>query len=224
MKKLFAVILSVSMILMCSACGKPKINRYDANISELRDVVMTAENEAFFIELVSGEREDPFAVDGIAGGRIDFTVVTLSPKKDVRSAAYGYELYLGDKKFEGQFNRHPFKPTYSFEISEKAMTPAAITVTGPGEQVQNFELVSAFMPDMISAEAALETGLIRFKDKVKALENGDGLAAEIFVRFIKNDVTSSGGYYWYVAVVPAPLEVYAVLIDPVTREVVAVRD
>ena len=77
---------------------------------------------------------------------------------------------------------------------------------------------------MIGAEEALEIAEIRLKDRIKEHTSGGTLNAEIYIRFLENPISSEGGYYWYVAFVPDKYEVYAVLIDPITREIAAVRE
>ena len=71
---------------------------------------------------------------------------------------------------------------------------------------------------------ALETAEIRLKDSLKKLREDGELKAEIYVRFTENPISADGGYYWYVAFVPDKYTVYAALIDPVTKEIAAVRE
>ena len=89
---------------------------------------------------------------------------------------------------------------------------------------ENFELMSVRTEEMIDAAAALEIAEIRLKDRIKEHTVSGELNAEIYIRFLENPISSEGGYYWYVAFVPEKYEVYAVLIDPLTREIAAVRE
>lgn len=56
------------------------------------------------------------------------------------------------------------------------------------------------------------------------MKDKNALNAEVYVRYLENPISSAGGYYWYVAFCPQKYEVYAVLIDPITREITAVRE
>ncbi len=47
---------------------------------------------------------------------------------------------------------------------------------------------------------------------------------EIYVRLIPNPVNAAGGYFWYVAFVDINKETVAVLIEPESLEIVAVRE
>ena len=59
---------------------------------------------------------------------------------------------------------------------------------------------------------------------VSSAPDKNALNAEVYVRYLENPISSAGGYYWYVAFCPQKYEVYAVLIDPITREITAVRE
>lgn len=221
MKKLLSLIVCVLCVLLV-ACDTP-IEKREPNLSELRDEVMTAQSEQMKISLMSGVRENPFVIDGVPGEKTPFTVVTITPTGFGETTVFSYAIYLGEEKMEGTFSKHPFKNTWSFEIPHKASGNVALTITADG-YAENFNLASVKTSDMIDAAEALEIAEIRLKDRVKALTSDGKLNAEIYIRFLENPISSEGGYYWYVAFVPDKYEVYAVLIDPVTREIAAVRE
>lgn len=217
--------VSVLLILCCFflfGCAKP-IEKREPNISELRDEVMVAQSDRMKITLMSGVRENPFVIDGAAGEKQPFTVVTVTPSGFNDGASFNYELYIGDVKYGGKFSKHPFKNTWSFELAERVGGTAAITVTSDG-YAENFELKSVKTEEMIGADYALEIAEIRLKNRIKEMTDGGNLNAELYIRFLENPISSDGGYYWYVAFVPDKYVVYAVLIDPVTKEIVAVRE
>lgn len=221
MKKLLSLIVC-ALCLVLIACDTP-IEKRQPNLSELRDVVMTAQSDRMKISLMSGVRENPFVIDGVPGEKTPFTVVTVTPSGFDESTVFSYSIYLGEEKAEGTFSKHPFKNTWSFEIPKQALDNVALTVTAEG-YAENFELSSVKTADMIGAEEALEIAEIRLKDRIKEHTSGGTLNAEIYIRFLENPISSEGGYYWYVAFVPDKYEVYAVLIDPISREIAAVRE
>lgn len=222
MKRLLSLLLCTALAIIAPGCAT-KIEKRDLNVSELRDELMIAESDKMKITLISGEREDPFVIDGTPGKRTPFTVVTIAPRGFIDDAAFAYVVYVGAEKFEGQFSEHPYKSTYSVELPMRAESTATVTVTSDG-YAENFEMKSVKTAETISASVALETAEIRLKDRVKELTENGELAAEIYVRFTENPISADGGYYWYVAFVPEKYTVYAVLIDPVTKEIVAVRE
>ncbi len=221
MKKFVSVIFCL-LCFMLTACVTP-LEKREPNLSELRDEVLTAASDSMSVSLVSGVREEPFVIDGSAGEKQPFTVVTISPKGFRDSATFAYELHLGDSKLSGNFSKHPFKNTWSFEVGERVTGSVALTVTSDG-YAENFELKSVKTDTAISADEALEIAEIRLKSRIKEMTEGGLLRAEVYVRYLENPISSDGGYYWYVAFVPDKYTVYAVLIHPETKEIVAVRE
>lgn len=222
MKRLLSLFLCLITVLPASGCASA-IEKRERNLSELRDELMIASSDKMKVTLISGEREDPFVIDGTPGEKTSFSVITITPHGFSDNAEFAYTAYIGEEKLEGKFSRHPYKNTYSVELVARAVGSAAVTVTSDG-YAENFELKSVKTDDMISASVALETAEIRLKDRIKELTAGGELKAEIYVRFTENPISGDGGYYWYVAFVPEKYTVYAVLIDPVTKEIAAIRE
>lgn len=222
MKKLLSILLCAAAIVATFGCA-PEIEKLDKNLSELRDELMTAASDRVKITLISGEREEPFVINGTPGERTPFTVVTITPSGFGDDAEFSYVVYDGAEKREGRFYRHPYKNTYSAELNTRIVGSAAVTVTSDG-YAENFELKSVKTAETVSASVALETAEIRLKDSLKKLREDGELKAEIYVRFTENPISADGGYYWYVAFVPDKYTVYAALIDPVTKEIAAVRE
>lgn len=222
MKKILSVIFCLFCLFLV-ACVPP-LEKREPNLSELRDVVLTASNDKMSVTLMSGVREEPFVIDGATGEKQPFTVVTITPSGFRDSATFSYELRIGDVTHNGGFSKHPFKNTWSFEIAERVTDSAALTVTSGADYAENFELKSVKTDAVISAEEALEIAEIRLKNRIKEMTEGGVLRAEVYIRFLENPISSDGGYYWYVAFVPDKYVVYAVLIHPETKEIVAVRE
>lgn len=208
-----------------SAAGcKSALAKREPNLSELRDELMKAEGERMSAELISGVREQPFVIDGAPGEKCDFTVITVSPNGFSETAEFDYILEFGGTTAEGELSRHPLRDTFSAELGIRVRGSATLTVIGPDDYRESFALRSAIGPDDISAADALEIAENRLKGRIKELTSGGSLRAEVYLRFLDNPITTDGGYYWYVAYVPSEYEVYAVLIDPATGEIAAVRE
>lgn len=221
-KKLFIVCIFAFAAMLICGCDS-LIEKRASIISELRDVAMCASGKLWSVELISGTREEPFDIDGVSEEKTDFTVVTLTPLGE-DNAEYSYELRYGESVYRGEFSQHPFKKTFSFELAVRVEGSAALAVMSSDGSAETFALSEVRGDEEIDATVALEIAEIRLKDSIRSFSSGGKLNCEIFVRYIKNPINGDGGYYWYVAFVPERYVVYAVLIDPVTKEVVAVRE
>lgn len=217
----------VAMLAVCLIFGgcQSKVEKYDASLSERQLAYMDAEKDGDTVTLISGFREDPYTIDGKTEGRADYTVVTFRPKEAPVGASYTYSMHIDSVLYEGNLYKHPFDNSYSFEVATQVKSDTvAITIEETSGYVVNFDLKSKITADMIDSEVALEIALIRLKSRVKEMTQDGVINAEIYIRFIENPISPDGGYYWYVAFIPERYTVYAVLIDPITKEICAVRE
>lgn len=212
------IILSVLLVVLTSVfltgCTG-KLGKYQKSVSEFRDEVLTGSSENFYAEAMSGYREKPFDIDGVSGEKTDFCIVVITPKNYDPTLNYTYKITLNGVDYQGDFVKHPFENTYSFEVCARCSNSLTVTVGN-----ENIELASVKNENFISAEKAFELALKRLSD-TKTVKEGK---FEIYIRLISNPVNASGGYFWYVAFVDANKETSAVLLNPESMEIVAVRE
>ena len=216
------LIMAISAVAFCFGCKSP-LEKREAELSELRDELMVAKTERMTVTLCSGTRENPFEIDGKSGDKTDFTVLTAIFSGLSDNAEMSYRLVANDRTYEGQLSKHPFKNSYSIELDERIKGAATATITS-GDFSETIDMKSVFTGEEISADDALVIAEKRLKTRIDGMKEGKTLNAEVYVRYIENPISSAGGYYWYVAFCPEKYEVYAVLIDPITREITAVRE
>ena len=220
MKKLVLLVV-LAVVTTLSGCTTA-LEKRNQNLSELRDEVMIAKTDEMSVTLISGVRENPFEVNGQTGERTDFTVVTLSPTV-VAECDYAFTVKIGEEIRSGNFTRHPIKNTYSFELPIRAKGEVFLSVTSQ-EKTTEFNLVSVKSEKTISAEKALEIAEQRLRESIKSVTVDGKLNCEIFIRYIENPISSEENYFWYIAYAPEKYTTFAVLVDPISGEVVAVRE
>ncbi len=183
---------------------------------------MLGESEKFSVTLISGERENPFEVNGQTGEKTDFTVVTLSPKEE-GEYNFTYLIKIGEEILSGKFTPHPFKNTYSFEVNKRAVGTTFLSIND-GEKDYELNLSSIKTEQILSPSDALDIACHRLKNSIESVTSDGKLNAEIFIRYIENPISSEKTYFWYIAFAPEKYTTFAVLIDPVSGEIVAVRE
>ena len=219
-KKAIFICFTVILSVFAFACSTAMEKR-SPFVSELRDEVLVGGDERVKITVFSGTRENPYEIDGkISGEKTAFTVISVEGAFEHEPS---YTLYLGGEKYDGTLSKHPFKDSYSAELAVKSGKKATLTLT-TDTYAGNFELASVRSSKTISASDALEIAEERLKKSIKKMEKGNTLNAEIYVRLLKNPISSEGGYYWYVAYAPEKYSIYAVLIHSESGEIVAVRE
>lgn len=209
----FAIALAIMSLFALTSCSGA-LGKYAKKVSEYRDDVLVGESANFCAEAMSGYHENPFVIDGTPGATNDFLLVKISPKSYDPTAQHKYAVTVDGVEFTGDFVKHPFENTYSFEIAARASGSLSVDVDG-----EKIELVSVKTENFVSPEKAFEIALKRLSgcDVIKGGEY------EIYIRLIANPVNASGGYFWYVAFVDRSGETCAVLIEPESMEIVAVR-
>ncbi len=210
---LFSLLLT--SVFFLSACSDG-LGKHGKNVSEYRDNVYVGSNSDFKLEAMSGYREAPFNIDGVSGDKVDFCLVTITPANFDPTATYRYKIKLNDVEYEGDCVKHPFANTYSFEVAARCLSDSfAVEIDG-----QSIELASVKSELFITPEKAFEIAFKRLGNG-EIIKNG---RYEIYIRLIVNPINTSGGYFWYVAFVDEKQDVCAVLIEPESMEITAVRE
>ncbi len=216
-----AVIILLGAIFALSGC-QTAMERYDPVISELRDNIFLAASDSYSVNIITGKREEPFLMDGHAGGTREFTVITVSPKSG--SAPYSYAAVINGTEYAGELTPHPFADTYSADIEAfSSDAEIAVTLTSGGNS-EKLIAKTVKSEHMITADKAIEIAEKRLKSRVDGFRVNGMLNCEVYVRLLQNPIDNSGGYFWYVAFIGENQAVYAALIDPVSMEIAAIRD
>lgn len=219
MKKRVLIILSILCATLIFACT-PDLEK-NPRLSELRSDIMMGNNDEYSIVLVSGIREDPFDIDGMSQkDKVFFTVITVTPAEYNPLAEYSFSVTIGGETYTGKLNRHPYNQSYSVEINVLTSQKELEIIISQGNNDSAITLNSVVGEDFISGNKAFQIAEKKLKDKISA----KGGNYEVFVRLIENPINASGGYFWYVAFIFEDETTYAVLIEPVTMEIQAIKE
>ncbi len=221
--KLTTVVALLAMcmcLLAISGCGNV-LEKYIDYVSELRENIYVASDDDYDIEIITGTREEEFIMDGYCGNIVDYTLVTIEPKN--MEDNYNYAVTINGVLYEGEFVKHPFAESLSCDI-QVLSTDNVVYLDIIGTKTSSFEAISVKTEDMIDATMAVDIAENTLSSQLGSLKSSNALNAEIYVRLMNNPIDNSGGYYWYVAFIGRSQTVYAVLINPTTMQVVAIRD
>jgi len=218
---------AVSIALLITAlifvgCGAPAYERLADNISELRENIFEGANENFELSIISGLREEPFMLDGIAGTTREFTLATLIPLSEI-SGVVKVKAIIDGTTFNGEFTKHPFAQTLSVEFATRATGSEIILTIFYNDYEQNISAKSVLTENMIGYQKALEIAENKLRNSLEVFREGSVLRCEIFIRLIPNQIDNVGGFHWYVAFIGSEQQIFAALIDPITMQVVATR-
>lgn len=195
------------------------------SVSEYRSAVCSGEDDRYSVELVSGYRENPFEIDGKCGDKSDYTLITVTPKRNMTDKTLTVTLAADGKKTEGSALRHPYKDSYSFEFMSRTTCDNAEVAINDGNTTVTIALKKAGKEGEIGGYDALKTAVKELKESLSPYMSDGKFAGEIYVRYVNNPLGADGKYYWYVSFVPeaASDKTIAVLIDPESGKVAAAR-
>jgi len=222
MKRKFFICLMmvvVSAVVFILAACAPSIWQ-NPRLSELRSNVFVGSADGYRVVAVTGIREEPFRIDGVSNANmVYFTVITMTPEVFMFGNEYAFKVEIGGDEFEGTMTLHPFNQTISAEIAVLAdVNELVIHITGSSSFVITAR--SVIEDNFICCDKAFSIAY----DRLGGMINERAAEYEIFIRLIENPVDASGGFRWYVAFVFVDGTTYAVLIDPITMEILAAKD
>lgn len=199
----------------CSSKGENLVN-----ISEKDELLYCQEDDNFFVTLCIGKRENPYVVDGQSSDLIDFAVLTAI-KKNVNISANdaNYKITVDGREMTGKFEVNPFDGSFVVDLLNVGDNPALINVEIKlGGKSYSYELTSALDEQAITADEALSLAWGELKKCENDITQNGSLRFEIYVRLMKN---SGQIPLYYVSAINQQDQVFALIIDPNTKQVIA---
>lgn len=224
MKK-FLCALSLMLVAVCFVgCGKEQkaVDTINNHIIELRNNLFVGSDEKYYATFVTGEREEPYALDGKVNERVPFGIVTLSQLNNLPldNTEYAFVLTIGEEKKTGKLEKSPYDNTYSADVGVNASDDAEIKLT-VNIGVDKFEqtLYNESKNFKVTQQEAINIAGKELANEIDTLLQ-DG-SVEAMVKILKDYSGETNRYFWYVGVVSNNGVAYGVLIDTMTGEIVS---
>lgn len=221
MKRKIYLIVTLILVLICAAgllaaCTNNNGNEVKDNVSRRTDAYFAGESELFAVSVEKGRREKTFIADGKATDVTDFCQITVVPLKSNGYEKINFVINGDGATLSGELTASDFGE-FSQPI-ELSFAPITVTVTA-GTDTSEIDL-SNVLEGKLTSNDAVNIAKDAFKDKI-AKEAEDGKPErEIYVKLITGDRES---YYYYVSFIGDGVDYWAMLIDPVTGNVVSKR-
>lgn len=209
------------MFLPLSFAGCAKFNlQFEKNISEIQTALFSAEDKNIFATLALGKRENPYVVDGNSEELVDFGVLTVYPQQlRPQSQNASFVLTTNQAQYDGKFEVNPFDNSFVVDLQtiETDFSKIMLSLTIDGIEY-SYELQNQLQGSSANSEEVKNIASKQFESiKDKLIKNGK-LQAEVYIRVIKKF-----GHMplWYVSVVTSQSDLFALIIDPASKEVIA---
>lgn len=225
MKKICVSILIVVCSVICfSACTNSKI--YDMavnNIAEARYNLYAGETENLKATLMSGVREKDYVINGYATTNVNFGVLTFKFKTEITlPETVNYVLTVGTTRYDGILEKNPYDGSFVCDVKTIIDTQEVVTAKIiAGEFVESVEVKSVTEKWNVNYLNALKLACSELKKELTTFVENDEFYGECYIKIINDDELEENHYLWYVNFVSRNGKNYAVVIDPISNEIMA---
>lgn len=224
MKKFLCALSLILVAVYFVGCGKEQkaVDTINNHIIELRNNLFVGGDEKYYATFVTGEREDPYALDGKVNERVPFGIVTLSSTKNLPldNDNYAFVLTINGEEKTGKLEKSPYDNTYSADVGVSVEDNAEIKLK-VNIGADNFDqtLYNESKNFKISQKEAIAIAGKELANEIDTLLQGGNV--EAMVKILKDYSGETNRYFWYVGIVSNDGNAYGVLIDTSTGEIVS---
>lgn len=227
MKKIIcALLLCCSLIFVgCGNSEKKTANYIGNHIIESRNNFYLGQDDNYYATFCSGEREEPYDLDGVVNEKVSFGIITLSRHDNTKLAndEYIFTITINGESLSGTLTKSPYDNTYSADIEKSVDDNAEISldvnINGTAFTQNLYNESKNFK---VSQQKAIEIAAKELADSLKNM-SGDNKTAEAVVKILKDYSGETNRYFWYVGLVGFDGKTAGVLIDAQTGELVSVK-
>ena len=226
MKKVIcALLLCCSLLFVgCGNKDKKTADYIGNHIIESRNNIYMGQDDNYYATFCSGEREEPYELDGVVNDKVPFGIITLSrhDNSKLSNDEYLFTITINGESSSGTLVKSPYDNTYSADIEKSVDDNVEISlkvnINGTHfsqnlyNESKNFE---------VSQEKAIEIASKELSNVLKEMSGKK--TAEAMVKILKDYSGESNRYFWYVGLVGFDGKTAGVLIDAYTGEIVSVK-
>lgn len=218
MKKFCFFIFLIFCSFALVSCSSKK--NFSANISEKDEMLFSCEDDNFFVTLCTGKRENPYVVDGKSEKLIDFAVLSVFKKSlNVENNKVEFDIKTENIQKKGTFEVNPFDGSFVVDLLDVGENPKNITVTIKADgKTYDYTLSPALNEGSLSADEVLTIATKQLTPVKNQLTKENKISFELYIRLMQNPGQVP---LWYVSAINEENELFAMIIDPNTKEVIA---
>lgn len=215
-KVMFVLAMLGITVLLCFtllAC-QDDLRDYRSLLSDVRRTIYVGESEHFEMRVYLGEREKPYALDGVANPLQSYFVVMVSPKFEMDPAdTLAVQVTIEGKKYYKKLDAHPFNGSYGGDFTEITSASDSLSINVTAKHYDEDVVVHSLLTsEMYTAEEAFQLGMQHLEDSVKNTQKNGNYSCEIQVKLV-DKTQYDGKIFWHISAFDQSGEMYAVLIS-----------
>lgn len=224
MKKFFVILTLIFVGLSFYGCDSDLYKIVNEAVSEVRYNLYEADNEEISVKFTSGFREDPYVINGVSNSKKEFGVITVRFLKDITNytGLPSFVLTVNDMDFDGEFELNPFDQTYVQDIETFVLDDSTLSIKVLWNSF-NFEhqLENKSNSFNINHKDALKIMIKEFKPNFKKMIKNHAFQGEVYIKIVNDPSFLLDKTYWYVCAVGRSGENFSIIIDPVSKQILA---
>lgn len=218
------IMVAFIAIFALTGCDKTdkKLQSMQDNISYYNEQLLAAEDDNFYVEVVCGGREKTLIADGEVGEMADYCALNITPiNVDMTNRALTFKLTGEGGEYQGNLEKSIVGINYTAQISDfRKLGKITKLVVSLGEE--NFEYALADVnADGIDYKKAVESVYKNCAADLEGMFDGNKFMSEIYIKVSCDRSKEPKQYYWFVNVVENSDNMFCVLVDMQTGEIVA---
>ena len=226
-KSIFITILTLMTIVMAVilvGCNKvdKKLQSMQNNISYFNNQMLVGEDSNFYVEVVDGSREKTLIADGEVGEMAEYCTINVTPiNLDMTNRVLTFKLTGENGVYEGSLEKSIIGINYNANVEEPQKLGTLKNVTiALGEQKFEYNL-SSINANGIDYKKAVESVYNNCAEDLESMFDGNSFKSEIYIKISCDRSKNPKEYFWFVNVVENSDNMFCVLIDMQTGEVIA---
>ena len=226
-KSIFITILTLMTIVMAVilvGCNKvdKKLQSMQKNISYFNNQMLVGEDSNFYVEVVDGSREKTLIADGEVGEMAEYCTINVTPiNLDMTNRVLTFKLTGENGVYEGSLEKSIIGINYNANVEEPQKLGTLKNVTiALGEQKFEYNL-SSINANGIDYKKAVESVYNNCAEDLESMFDGNTFKSEVYIKISCDRSKNPKEYFWFVNVVENSDNMFCVLIDMQTGEVIA---
>lgn len=223
MKKVLCALLVCCAVVFvgCGNSNKKTADYIGNHIIESRNNIYLGQDDTYYATFCSGEREEPYDLDGVVNNKVPFGIITLSKHDNSRLSndEYLFTIAINGESLSGTLLKSPYDNTYSADIEksvdDNAEISLEININGTSFSENLYNESKDFT---ISQSKAIEIAGKELSSALKSMKT-----AEALIKILKDYSGDTNRYFWYVGLVGCDGATAGVLIDAYTGEIVSIK-
>ena len=230
MKKSLFLILTI-LVVLCVFCfvgckksdPTPEKTGLQTRVSTYQEAVYVGSDDSFDVSFVTGEAEKLIVIDGEVGEMAPFATLTVTPLAfALFNNTYTYLLKGESGERSGNLTKDVIGASFSADLenAKEIGKVQSVTIIAEGISENLVELTNK-LDGALSWKEALAIAEKELAEAITAESDTGALPREIYVKLVNALSDADAPYYYYVSFIKSSSDYWALLLDPMTGEVIS---